>query len=101
MYHNHRTVVDIQRKVTKGSQDKRVSRSLHAKNDKEKFANWKSELDGILRVFQVPAGDVDCRFADWTCNQHVSLFLTFVTALRTPITSYRILRALYLISIVL
>ena len=50
---NRRTVTEIQRKVTKQSQRNALSRFFHARNDKEKIAAWKLELDRILRVFNV------------------------------------------------
>ena len=53
MYHNHRTVAGVQRKVTKESQRNRVSRFLHAKSDEEEIGNRKPELDRVLHVFQL------------------------------------------------
>ena len=50
---DHRTVAEIQGKATKHSGRGRVSRLLHSKNDKEKIAGWKLELDKILQVFNV------------------------------------------------
>ena len=40
-------------KVIKQSGRNPVSRLLHAKNDKETIAGWKSELNRILHVFNV------------------------------------------------
>ena len=48
-----RTVAEIQRKITKQSGRHAVSRFLHAKNDKEAITGWKSDLNGILNVFNV------------------------------------------------
>ena len=48
-----RTVAEIQRSVTKQSKQNALSRLLHAKNNKEKVAAWKSDLDKLLQVFQV------------------------------------------------
>jgi len=48
-----RTVAEIQRKVIKQSGRNAASRLLHAKNDKETIAAWKSDLDRILRIFNV------------------------------------------------
>ena len=50
---DHRTVAEIQGKATKHTRRSRVSRFLRSKNDKEKIAAWKSELDRILQVFTV------------------------------------------------
>ena len=50
---DHRTVGKIQGKATKYSGRGRVSRLIHSKNDKEKIAAWKLELDRILQVFNV------------------------------------------------
>ena len=50
---DHRTVAKIQEKAAKQSGRRRVSRLLHSKNDKEKIAAWKLELDRILQVFTV------------------------------------------------
>ena len=44
---------EIQGKVTKQSKRNAFSRLLHAKNDKETIAGWKSELNRILHVFNV------------------------------------------------
>jgi hypothetical protein len=49
----HRTVADIQRKATKQSIRGTASRLLHAKNDKETIAAWKSDLNRMLHVFTV------------------------------------------------
>ena len=49
----HRTVAEIQMKVIKQSQRGVGSRLLHAKNDKEKIAAWKLDLNGILQIFNV------------------------------------------------
>jgi hypothetical protein len=48
-----RTVAEIQGKVIKQSKRNAFSRLLHAKNDKETIAGWKSELNRILHVFTV------------------------------------------------
>ena len=45
----------IQKKVIKQSRRNRASRLLHAKNDKEKIAAWKLDLNAILQVFNVCA----------------------------------------------
>ena len=48
-----RTVAEIRNKVAKHSGRKTVSRLLHARNDKEAIAAWKSELNRVLVVFNV------------------------------------------------
>jgi hypothetical protein len=48
-----RTVAEIQNKVIKQSGRNAVSRLLHASNDKEMIAAWKSELNRILVIFNV------------------------------------------------
>ena len=50
---DRRTVAEIQEKVIKRSGRNPVSRFLHAKNDKETIATWKSDLNRILHVFNV------------------------------------------------
>ena len=54
-YHNFgpRTVGEIQNKVIKQSGRNAASRFFHAKHDKEIIAAWKSELNGILIIFNV------------------------------------------------
>jgi hypothetical protein len=47
------TLAEIQRKITKKGKRNAVSRLLHAKNDKETIATWKSDLNKILLVFNV------------------------------------------------
>ena len=46
-------VVEIQRKIMRQSGRHAVSRFLHARNDKDAIAGWKSDLNGILNVFNV------------------------------------------------
>ena len=43
----------IQRKVIKQSKRNVVSRHLHAKNDKDKIAAWRLDLNRMLHVFNV------------------------------------------------
>ena len=50
---NRRTVGEIQMKVVKWGKQNVISRRLHAKDDKEKIATWRSDLNRILRVFNV------------------------------------------------
>ena len=44
---------EIQRHIVKRGKRNAISRLYHAKDDKEAIANWRSDLDGILRVFNV------------------------------------------------
>ena len=46
-------MAEIQRKVIKQSGRNAVSRLFNAKNDKEKIAGWKTDLNRILLVFNV------------------------------------------------
>ena len=46
-------MAEIQEKVMKRSGRNPVSRLLHAKNDKEMVATWRSDLNRILHVFNV------------------------------------------------
>lgn len=43
----------IQKRIIKQSKRNAISRHLHAKNDKEKIAAWRSDLVRILHVFNV------------------------------------------------
>lgn len=43
----------MQRKIIKRGNRNPISRLLHSRNDKEPIAAWKSDLDKILRVFNV------------------------------------------------
>ena len=46
-------MAEIQEKVIKRSGRNALSKFLHAKNDKETIATWKSDLNRILHVFNV------------------------------------------------
>jgi hypothetical protein len=46
-------VAEIQRKIIKRGKRNAASRFVHAKNDKETIATWRSDLDRILLVFNV------------------------------------------------
>ena len=48
-----RAVAAIQRRVIKQSKRNVISRHLQAKNDKDKIAAWRSDLNRILHVFNV------------------------------------------------
>ena len=72
-----RAVAEIQRKVMKQGKRNVISRHLHAKNDKEKIAGWKSDLNKILHVFNVRSIDSVWRLltlhsqTELTINTHV------------------------------
>ena len=46
-------MAEIRRRVAKQSKRNTVSRLIHAKNDKEAVAGWKSDLNSILHIFNV------------------------------------------------
>ena len=46
-------MAEIQKKIAKQSKRNVVSRHLHAKNDKETIATWRSGLNRILLAFNV------------------------------------------------
>ena len=46
-------MAEIQRKVKNDGKRNVISRHFHARNDKEKIAGWKSDLNRILHVFNV------------------------------------------------
>ena len=46
-------MAEIQGRVIEQAKRNAISRHLHAKNDKEKIAAWKSDLNRILQVFNV------------------------------------------------
>jgi len=48
-----RTMDGIQRHIVEWGRRNAISRRYHAKDDKEAIVAWKSDLDGILRVFNV------------------------------------------------
>ena len=52
---NYRTVTVIQKKVIKQGKRNAVSRTFHAKGDKDKILAWRQDLNGILHVFNVRA----------------------------------------------
>ena len=47
------TLAEIQREIIKKGKRNVVSRLVHAKNDKEAIATWKSDLCRILHIFNV------------------------------------------------
>ena len=48
-----RAVAEIQKKIIKEGKRNVISRHLHAKNDKDKIAAWRLDLNRILHVFNV------------------------------------------------
>ena len=46
-------MVEIQRKATRQSQRSAISRLFHVKNNKDKIAAWKVDLNRILQIFNV------------------------------------------------
>ena len=50
---NRRTVAEIQREVLKRSGRGGTSRFLRSRDDKDVIAGWKSDLNELLRVFNV------------------------------------------------
>jgi len=46
-------VGEIERNIIKQGNRNAISRRLRVKNDKEKIAAWKLDLDKILQVFEV------------------------------------------------
>ena len=50
---DRRTIAEIQEKILKRSGRHGVSRFFHSSDDKDAIAAWKSDLNGILHVFNV------------------------------------------------
>ena len=48
-----RTVKEIEEKITKKGRRNLFSRLVNAKDDKETIGGWKSDLMGILQIFNV------------------------------------------------
>ena len=44
---------EIQQRIVKQGKRGAISRHFHAKNDKDKIAAWRSDLNRILQVFNV------------------------------------------------
>ena len=51
--HHTRAATDIQKNAIKKSGRGHISRLFYTKDDKDKIAAWKVELDRILHVFNV------------------------------------------------
>ena len=65
----------IQKKIVKQGKRNVVSRHIHAKNDKETIATWRSDLNRILHVFNVrpvvfvrPPLNIDPSLPDRACD---------------------------------
>ena len=52
-HRHHRIVAEIHRKIVKQGKRNVASKLFHSKNDKEKIAGWKQDLQMILQVFNV------------------------------------------------
>jgi len=50
---NRRTVAKIQERIVERGERGLLSRFIHAKDDKEKIASWRSDLNRILGIFKV------------------------------------------------
>jgi hypothetical protein len=48
-----RTTDEIQRHIIKQGKRNRISRHYHKKEDEEAITTWKSDLGGVLHVFNV------------------------------------------------
>ena len=48
-----RAVAEIQRRIVKQGKRNAISRHLHARNDKDKIAAWRTDLVRILHIFNV------------------------------------------------
>ena len=54
---NRRTVAEIQANVIEKGERNLFARLVHARNDKEAIAGWRSDLNRILHIFNVrPVG---------------------------------------------
>jgi len=51
--HNRRTVAEIQGNIMEKGERNLFSRIVHARNDKEVMAAWRSDLNRVLHVFNV------------------------------------------------
>ena len=81
-YHdaNRRTVAEIREKVMRRSGRHRISRFLHSRDDKDAIAAWKSDLNRILRVFNVCSGCLCFATAD-LCLSRPNLSSTLIQSL--------------------
>ena len=50
---NRRTIAEIEENVVEKSRRKLLSRLVHAKNDREVMAAWRSDLNRGLHIFNV------------------------------------------------
>lgn len=55
IYHalNRRTILEIEENVVEKGRRKLLSRLVHARNDKEVMAAWRSDLNRVLHIFNV------------------------------------------------
>jgi len=92
-------VAEIQRNVIKQGKRNVISRHLHAKNDKDKIAAWKSDLNRILQIFNVRSIVTVWRSltldsqTELAINTHVTVSEThaIVTGLEHDATSTRVM----------
>ena len=64
---DHRTVAEIQGEVLKRSGRGGISRFLHSRDDKNVIGAWKSDLNGLLHVFNVCSVCLRLAAADFPC----------------------------------
>ena len=50
---NRRVVAEIQGNITKRDKRNAISRRFHAKSDNEAIVAWRSDLNGIIHIFNV------------------------------------------------
>jgi len=88
-------VGEIQRNIIKQGKRNAISRHLHAKNDKERIAGWRLDLNRILQVFNVCSRSIvsvlrlltpDSQ-TELAINTHVTVSETHVTVAETRVTA--------------
>ena len=63
---DRRTITEIQGEVLKQGGRRRISRFLHSRDDKDAVAAWKSDLNGLLHLFNVCSVCLCLVVADWS-----------------------------------
>jgi len=63
---DRRTVAEIQRKIIKHGERNKVIRFFHARNDMDLIANWKSDLNRLLAIFNVRSAPFRLVAADFS-----------------------------------
>ena len=72
-------MAEIQRRIVEQGKRGTISRHFHAKNDKDRIATWRSDLNRILHVFNVrpivsARSSLTIRFqTELTINTHVTV----------------------------